>query len=91
MGESKAVAALQAVPLPEGFGLHEPIAGRWISMWGMRLGMCTIDMHERCIRAGGNTTHGPKIGTSEYTGRNWIVRLHCDAVAFLQGLESRRG
>lgn len=60
------------------------ISGRWLTVWSPN-GMATVDLRDRCWRAGGQVTHGKTVNGKKYAGRAWKQRMVDDIVTWLEG------
>lgn len=84
------LAAAAALGLPDGWRADE-YAARWLIVHCPVIGGVTLDMEQRCARAGYTNTSGKAISAKKYTGRGWVAKLHGDAVSWLQRVaEARR-
>ncbi len=77
---------LISLPLPDGWSVDSIHDGRWVVIY-CPAAVCTIDIAGRCVRAGGNVTHGAPlkigIGRTAFSGRGWVKKLHDAAVTWL--------
>lgn len=59
------------------------LSNRWLTVWG-HSGLATVDLRERCWRAGGQVTHGRSANGVKYVGRAWKRRMVDDIVTWIE-------